>query len=310
MSLAHPTSRKLRSQCRYRLSAYSHFYVDDSFRCDHLAQVDVIVKATAKKHNITADNPLIASKKDKVKLVSSGEWKNYPFKGFNISDESLKKLIMLINDYSEWIVDGLLKHHAGRYGQQQPKVSQNEECLINIIKGFNIPAGLPWHLVAEVYIPINYGDEFYWVLVVVILKERRIRVYNSMSRRRRSGPSPEIQKLAKILPTYLDMNDFLDPKVRTDWSAIEAYRDKMVNPFDVQYISKIAQQTIDSLDCSLFVATYAEYLSDGLQVPNDRLDTGYSAKDMLLFYGNTEKRNLKSRTQVTLKIHDDQSRIP
>ncbi|PHT84361.1 hypothetical protein T459_12804 [Capsicum annuum] len=112
-----------------------------------------------------------------------------------------------------------------------------------------------------------------------------------MSRRRRSGPSPEIQKLAKILPTYLDMSGFLDPKVRTDWSTIEAYRDKMVNLFDVQYIGEIAQQTIDSLDCSLFVAAYAEYLSDGLQVPNDRLDTGLLRKrhaTLLWKYGETK----------------------
>ncbi|PHT62610.1 hypothetical protein T459_33505 [Capsicum annuum] len=58
---------------------------------------------------------------------------------------------------------------------------QNEECLINIIKGFSISVGLPWHLVDEVYIPINCGGEFYWVLAVVVLKERRIRVYDSMS---------------------------------------------------------------------------------------------------------------------------------
>ncbi|PHU30580.1 hypothetical protein BC332_02673 [Capsicum chinense] len=31
------------------------------------------------------------------------------------------------------------------------------------------------------YIPINYGDEFHWVLAFIILKERRIRVYDSIS---------------------------------------------------------------------------------------------------------------------------------
>ncbi|PHU22939.1 hypothetical protein BC332_08046 [Capsicum chinense] len=150
-------------------------------------QVDVT--ATAEEHNITVDNPLIASKdkKKKVEPVSLGERKNYLFEGFNISDEAPKKLTQLINDYSEWIADGQLKHHAGRYFQQYSEVSRNEECLINIIKGFSILAGLPWHLVDEVYIPINYGDEFHWVLAVVILKERRIRVYDSMSRRRHSG---------------------------------------------------------------------------------------------------------------------------
>ncbi|KAF3679384.1 hypothetical protein FXO37_03891 [Capsicum annuum] len=51
---------------------------------------------------------------EKVEPASLGEWKNYPFKEFNISDEAPKKLTHLINDYSEWIVDGLLKYHAGR----------------------------------------------------------------------------------------------------------------------------------------------------------------------------------------------------
>ncbi|PHT92220.1 hypothetical protein T459_00102 [Capsicum annuum] len=212
-----------------------------------LKKVDVT--ATIKEHNMTVDNPSTASK-----------------------DE--KKVEPLINDYSKWIADGMLKRYAGRYCQQQPEVFRNEECLINIIKGFSFLAGLPWHLVDEVYIPINCGDEFHWVLAVAVLKERCIRVYDSMSRRRHFGPSSEIQKLVKILPTYLDMSAFLDQKVLTDWSTIEAYRDKMANPFDVKYIDEIAQQTIGSLDCGPFVAAYSEYLSDGLQVPNDGLDAG------------------------------------
>ncbi|PHT44368.1 hypothetical protein CQW23_13526 [Capsicum baccatum] len=276
------------------------------------------------KHNMIVDNPSTTSKdEEKVEPVSLVERKNYPFEGFNISNEAPKKLIQLINDYLEWITDGLLKHHAGRkpnderykvnksslsfdmfefvvahpgmknwfYLMSQPQTCwndevlltaaesfPNEECLINIIKGISILAGLPWYLVDEVYIPINCGDEFHWVLAVVILKERRIRVYDSMSRRRCFGPSSEIQKLAKILPTYLDMSGFLDQKVCTDWSTIEAYRDKMTNPFDVQYVDEIAQQTIGSLDCSPFVAAYAEYLSYGLQVPNDGLDAGLLRK--------------------------------
>ncbi|KAF3645874.1 putative protein EIN4-like [Capsicum annuum] len=116
------------------------------------------------------------------------------------------------------------------------------------------------------------------VSAVVILKERRIRVYDSMSQRRRFRPSSEIQKLAKILPTYLDISGFLDQRICTDWSMIEAYRDTMANPFDVQYVDGIAQQTIGSLDCGPFVAAYAEYLSDGLQVSNDGLDAGLLRK--------------------------------
>ncbi|PHT31570.1 hypothetical protein CQW23_27907 [Capsicum baccatum] len=75
----------------------------------------VDVTATAEEYNMTVDNPPNASKDEgKVDLVSLGERKNYPFERFNISDEAPKKLIQLINDYSEWIADGMLKHHVGR----------------------------------------------------------------------------------------------------------------------------------------------------------------------------------------------------
>ncbi|PHU18335.1 hypothetical protein BC332_14030 [Capsicum chinense] len=148
--------------------------------------VDVTAEATTEQYNITVDNPSTASnKEEKVEPISLGEWKNYLFEGFNISDEAPKELTKLINDYSEWIADGLLKHHA-------------------------------------VYIPINCGDEFHWVLAIVILKERRIRVYDSMSQRRHFGPSSEIQKLAKILPTYLEMSGFLDQKF-IDYPANATY---------------------------------------------------------------------------------------
>ncbi|PHT50777.1 Protein EXORDIUM [Capsicum baccatum] len=76
---------------------------------------DHTVEAIAKEHNITIDNPSITSREEeKVEPVSSEERKNYPFEGFNISDKAPKKLIKLINDYSEWIANGLLKHHADR----------------------------------------------------------------------------------------------------------------------------------------------------------------------------------------------------
>ncbi|PHT61423.1 hypothetical protein T459_34728 [Capsicum annuum] len=223
--------------------------------------VDVI--ATVEEHNITVDNPSTAFKgEEKMEPVSLEERKNYLFEGFNISGEAPKKLTQLINDYSEWIADGLLKHYAGRK-QNDEHYKVNESSLGFDMFNFVVahPGMKNWfylmsqpqtcwndeHLVDEVYILINCGDEFHWVLAVVVLKERGIRVYDSMSRMRRFGPLSEIQKLAKLLPTYLDMSGFLDQKVRTDWSTIEAYRDKMANPFDVQYVDGIAQQTIGSL---------------------------------------------------------------
>ncbi|PHU10492.1 hypothetical protein BC332_22352 [Capsicum chinense] len=52
----------------------------------------------------------------------------------------------------------------------------------------------------------------------------------------------------------------------------------MANLFDVQYVDEITQQTIGSLNYGPFVTAHAEYLSDGLQVPNDGLDVGLLRK--------------------------------
>ncbi|PHU17585.1 hypothetical protein BC332_13280 [Capsicum chinense] len=52
----------------------------------------------------------------------------------------------------------------------------------------------------------------------------------------------------------------------------------MGNLFDVQYVEGIAQQTIGSLECGLFVAAYAQYLRNELQVPNDGLYVGLLCK--------------------------------
>ncbi|PHU00259.1 hypothetical protein BC332_30046 [Capsicum chinense] len=164
--------------------------------------------------------------------------------------------IQLINDYSKWIADGLLKYHADRK-QNDKRYKVNESSLDFDMFNFVVA-----HLGTNNWFYLMSQPQTYW----------------NDERRRRSGPLSEIQKLAKILPTYLDMSGFLDQKVRTYWSTIEAYRDKMANPFDVQYVTGIAQQTIDSMDCGPFVASYAEYLSDGLQVPNDGLDVGLLLK--------------------------------
>ncbi|PHT52428.1 hypothetical protein CQW23_06890 [Capsicum baccatum] len=82
-------------------------------------------------------------------------------------------------------------------------------------------------------------------------------------------------------------------KVHIDWSTIEAYRDKIGNPFDVQYVEGISQQTIGILNCGPFVATYAEYLSDELQVLDDGLDAGLLRKiyaTLLWKYGEAKGR--------------------
>ncbi|KAF3618925.1 putative protein EIN4-like [Capsicum annuum] len=134
-------------------------------------------------------------------------------------------------------------------------VASDEIAIPNIINGFCIPAGLPWHLVDEVYVSVNCGKEYHWVLTVIVLKERVIRVYDSLSSKRKSEPPTEIRKLAAMLPTYLSDSNFFEKTVRIDWSTLKAYEGKLGlqngeishNSFDVEYVQNIPQQASDSL---------------------------------------------------------------
>ncbi|PHU25048.1 hypothetical protein BC332_03380 [Capsicum chinense] len=77
---------------------------------------------------------------------------------------------------------------------QSVDVVLNEDAITNIIKGYCMPSGLPWHQVDEVYVPINCNDKFYWVLAVIALKDGRIRVYDSLSNLRNMESINEINK--------------------------------------------------------------------------------------------------------------------
>ena len=82
--------------------------------------------------------------------------------------------------------------------------SEYEDKIINIMEGYAIPSGMPWHLTDDVYVPINSNTEFHWDLTVVALKELCIKVYDSMSSIRSNRKlSSEIQKMATMLPKYL-----------------------------------------------------------------------------------------------------------
>ncbi|KAG5629350.1 hypothetical protein H5410_001067 [Solanum commersonii] len=125
-------------------------------------------------------------------------------------------------------------------------------------------AGLPWYLVDDVYIPVNCDGRFHWVLAIVELKQRhKKKVY-----------SREIKFLSRMLPSYLLDNDFFKKTKRTNWAELDAYKDKEIgtllelhHPFNVEFSQDIMQQKSDILDCGLYVATFAEFLSDQLVIP-------------------------------------------
>ncbi|KAF3663497.1 hypothetical protein FXO37_11957 [Capsicum annuum] len=181
-------------------------------------------------------------------------------------------------------------------------VADNENAVNNIIKEFSIPAGLPWHLVDEVYVLMNCNQNFHWVLAIIDLKDRRICVYDSLSNLRNMDLFPEIQKLAVMLPTFSFDSGFFEKKFRTDWPNLDAYRDKLsdttqllnTNSFEVEYVQNIIQQDCDSLDCGIFVVGYAEYISEGMSVPSVDFKVAYHRMRYASLLRNYDLRKAKN----------------
>ncbi|PHT68706.1 hypothetical protein T459_28193 [Capsicum annuum] len=96
---------------------------------------------------------------------------------------------------------------------------------------------------------------------------------------------------------------------------LNAYTDKMSKvagdlnetPFDVEYIKDISQQVSGSLDCGVFVAAYAEFLSNQMQIPSSNLDTEYLRKiyaSLLWNYGVKKANKIYSSGHDNPLRHD------
>ncbi|PHT96276.1 hypothetical protein BC332_34798 [Capsicum chinense] len=60
----------------------------------------------------------------------------------------------------------------------------------------------------------------------------------------------------------------------TDWLFLDAYKENTdQHAFDVHIVDGIVQQSSGTLDCGLFVAAYAEFLSDRHQIPSSEFDS-------------------------------------
>ncbi|XP_059295194.1 uncharacterized protein LOC132048304 [Lycium ferocissimum] len=110
--------------------------------------------------------------------------------------------------------------------------------------------------------------------VVLSFLDRRLYIYDSY---RAAGHDAtvrsEIDKLANLLPLYLHLTDFYQSKQGVDWNYNHAYKDKApADKFDVVFVDNLPQQSPGSMDCGMYVAAYAEYLSQGEGIPHGDLD--------------------------------------
>ncbi|PHU30899.1 hypothetical protein BC332_02992 [Capsicum chinense] len=142
-----------------------------------------------------------------------------------------------------------------------------EAHLNEYISGFRMHTVVPWYTVEDSYISINIKEKHHWVLAVLSYSERCIFLYYSYeSSGHYLAVLAQIKKLAEIIPLYLQTCDFYNKK-GIDLQNHPRYKDKdYSNLFDVIFEENLPQQPSGSLDCGLFMVTYAECLSYGHKV--------------------------------------------
>ncbi|XP_049394895.1 uncharacterized protein LOC125859240 [Solanum stenotomum] len=145
-----------------------------------------------------------------------------------------------------------------------------EESIIEYINGYRMHVARPWHTVDNILIPVNIKEIFHWILIVVSINDRSIQIYDSLrgGALHDSSVENEIKKYAQLVPMYLSKSDFYGKK-GIDISSHPKYKSHSeCDSFEMIYVNDIPQQDAGSLDCGLYVAAYADHISNGNVVPN------------------------------------------
>ncbi|XP_060175931.1 uncharacterized protein LOC132606444 isoform X2 [Lycium barbarum] len=151
-----------------------------------------------------------------------------------------------------------------------PNVANEEDDICQYVKGYRLHANVPWHSVDNIFIPVNIKEDNHWILVVLSFNDRRLYVYKSY--RGSAGHNvvvrKEVQKLVALLPHYLHISGFYTKKTGINWQNHPAYTGMTQNEnIQVEYVENLPQQDTISMDCGVYVAAFAEYLSTGEGIP-------------------------------------------
>ncbi|WMV58101.1 hypothetical protein MTR67_051486, partial [Solanum verrucosum] len=160
----------------------------------------------------------------------------------------------------------------------------------------------------NILIPVNIKEIFHWILIVVSINDRSIQIYDSLrgGALHDSSVENEIKKYAQLIPMYLSKSDFYGKK-GIDISSHPKYKSHSeCDSFEMIYVNDIPQQDAGSLDCGLYVAAYADYISNGNGVPNPSIQSSH-VFNMLLYCGTMGCKRSKLMPLVTVRHQRGQS---
>ncbi|KAG5591914.1 hypothetical protein H5410_042428 [Solanum commersonii] len=152
------------------------------------------------------------------------------------------------------------------------KVKDSDD-IARYIYGRRLLTSTSWDKVNYILFPLNIKEGCHWILVVFDIRQRSLEVYDSFPAR--DGVNFEvkniIEMLSIVLPHYLSVVKFYDKrlelKATPKYSGIDEFE-----KIEFHFITKgVPRQQDDSLDCGVFVAAFAEFVSNGQHILNQQV---------------------------------------
>ncbi|KAF3660965.1 hypothetical protein FXO37_13132 [Capsicum annuum] len=242
------------------------------------------------------------------KNLASNERKKFPFEGYHITGDSPTVEMKI---FEEWIHDGLYTQHTKKKDDDDHyKVNCSTLGFRQLDFVVAFPKFKNWfylmyqqnkcwndeHLdVIMYYLRKNYKNTNFPIsrytttdyFFKVYIDKAYVNYYNSnvtkdLATQDKSARTDEVVDMEKsLINTIKRLSTCVgqswhmvnENKVPTDWTALKSYEEKSErDPFQLEYVSEIAQQDSGTLDCGVFMAVYAEYLSEGLGISCSGID--------------------------------------
>ncbi|KAG5596108.1 hypothetical protein H5410_037340 [Solanum commersonii] len=159
-----------------------------------------------------------------------------------------------------------------RENKKNYKVKDSDD-IARYICGHRLLASTSWDKVDYILFPLNIKEGCHWILVVFDIVQRSLEVYDSFPAR--GGVNFEVKNIVEmlsiVLPYYLSVVKFYDKrpelKATPKYSGIDEFE-----KIEFHFITKgVPRQQDDSLDCGVFVAIFAEFVSNGQHILNQQV---------------------------------------
>ncbi|VFQ70076.1 unnamed protein product [Cuscuta campestris] len=224
--------------------------------CRYVAEVDDL-----SKDPIVLDGFKVENKTWFYELFTNTEWLRSTHIEIAMYYLELKSIqYSLMQTYtaaSPYFLQGLKTHQeVVDVGKVKMEDVIDNSSLSSEVLGLAREYAKPWCECDFVYMPLNTGN--HWMLLVLEVEERKIRVYNSKGKKGQTsrGIIPYVTCISSLLPKLLDM--------------LNVYKNHSDGPMGDQKLSidiiDGCPQQSDGCNCGMFVVKFAEFLMMDLKI--------------------------------------------